>query len=227
MAITMKTQKIELIPVVEIFISNPKVDFPEHGPSWEYASEWHEYNEKCLELAGFSKNLKSYFKATSFYEVNKITTADLVQLIELEIQKQQSDEEKGVDDLACAFDGGYVLKVNDENILYPQCCSDLSDIQTWKDLLDKDSSFFYSGHPSPRITKTENELFFDFVNTETTEKFAPPVPYETIKIEKNSLASAIKNAEKELELFSKKLQTVNIENKMGIKNIVEVLIYGT
>lgn len=223
----MKQQKVELIPVVEISISNPKVELPEHGPHWEYCEEWENYNNTCNEILGFSKQLQSYKKGSSLYEISTISNKDVLTLIQLEIQRQQTDEEKGFEDLTCPLDGGYILKVDGQDILYPQCCSHLADIEEWENLVgDDNEDHFYSGHPSPKIIQSDSHVIFDFVNTEIQEAFSPPISFKEIQVNKSSLRMAVETAKKELQRFSNRLETVTQENKLGIEKIAEILVYG-
>lgn len=222
----MQQQKIELIPVIEISISNPKIELPELGPHWEYPEEWENYNNKCNEIIGFSKQLRSYIKGSSLYEVSTISTEDLMILLKIEIQKQQTDEENGIEDLTCPLNGGYILKINGQDVLFPQCCSDLADIEEWENIVNHDADYFYSGHPSPKIIQSANDILFDFVNTEIQERFSPPISVKELQINKYDLKIAIQKAKDELKDLSSRLEAINHRNKLGIKKIAKILVYG-
>ncbi|WP_300671060.1 hypothetical protein [Soonwooa sp.] len=222
----MESKIIQLIPVIDIFISNAEVKSPSHGPYWEYQKDWNNYNTECLRRVGLSENMTPYLVGSSFYEINKINQSDLLKLILLEIEKQQTEEEKEICDLVCSFEGGYILKIEGENILFPQCCSNLADIQEWENLTTSETISFYSGHPSPQISKMENSLLFDFENTETNESFCPPILHSSVVILISDLKDAVATAKTELKTFSQKLELVNDENNLNIKNIAKILIYG-
>jgi hypothetical protein len=78
---------------------------------------------------------------------------------------------------SCAIFGGYVLKVDSEIILYPQCCSTLAEIHYWQQILHREnvehgkSVWLAEGHPSPEITLHKELL--KFVCDEEWEDFDP------------------------------------------------------
>lgn len=222
----MEQQIVELIPVIEISIYNEETELPETGPYWEYQQEWGNYNNVCNQIAGFSEALKAYLLGSSLYELHAISKQDLLPLLKVEMEKQD-DEEKAPEELTRSFYGGYILKVNGQDILFPQCCSDLTDITEWEDLIDdQENTYFYCGHPSPRITQIDDDILFDFVNSEIKESFCPPVPLDEVRISRSALKTAVEIAKNELKDFSDRLEKVNTEHNLGIKNIAEILVYG-
>ncbi|MDR6921978.1 hypothetical protein [Chryseobacterium sp. 2987] len=222
----MEQQIVELIPVVEISISNEETELPETGPYWEYQKEWENYNNTCNQIAGFSGALKAYLLGSSLYEPHSISHQDLLNLLKVEMEKQD-DEEKSPEELTRSFYGGYILKINGRDILFPQCCSDLTDITEWEDLIDdQENTYFYCGHPSPKVTQIDDDILFDFVNSEIQESFCPPVPLDEVRISRTALKTAVEKAKNELKDFAGRLEKVNRENNLDIKNIAEILVYG-
>lgn len=218
--------KVELIPVIEIRYSSEEIALPEKGPYWAYAAEWEQYREACCAKAGFSERFKPYVAASSFYKLSEITEEDLLKIIEKEIEVQQTEDELGVDDVVCALSGGYVLRVDEQDVYFPQCCGDLADVRVWEDLCAGNSRFFFAGHPSPKFSLKDNCVVFDFVKTDTGEPFAPPVPVNVLEIDVAMLQHALADAKKELDLFGERLVVVNETFNLQIKRIREVLIYG-
>jgi len=216
--------KVELIPVIEI----TNYDYgktPDNGPYWEYPEDWDNYHRKSNIEAGFSENLKPNHKGSSLYNISELSDHDLLKAIQKEIIIQQMDEEQGVDDVNCAFYGGYVLRIDGVDIYYPQCCGDLAGIKEWAGLLE-DTQFFYPGHPFPKVSAADGNLIFDFVNIEIQENFAPPVPVECLVISKEDLRVALKRAKEELDTFASRLIKINNSENIGIAEIDKKLIYG-
>ena len=217
---------VELIPVVEISISNEETELPETGPYWEYREEWENYNNDCNRIAGFSEALKAYTPGSSLYELHSISQQDLLHLLKMEMERQD-DEEKAPEDLQSSFNGGYILNINGQDLLFPQCCSGLNDITEWEDLIDdQGNTYFYCGHPSPRVSQMDDDILFDFVNIEIKERFCPPVPLDEVRISRQALKMAVDGAKNKLKDFSARLEAVNEEHHLSIKNISEILVYG-
>ncbi len=218
--------KVELIPVIEISNTDQSIKWPDSGPFWEYADEWENYNRLSNISAGFSDQLISYAKGSSLYRIDEISNADLAKAIQKELTIQQTEENKGIEDLVCPFSGGYILRVDNRDIYFPQCCADLADIEQWLNLINGETEYFSAGHPSPRITENGDKLHFDFINTDTGENFAPPVIVETLEIDKSELGNAVKNTKKELDFLGNRLQSINRTESLNIPDIAERLIFG-
>jgi len=218
--------KIELIPVIEITNYNQDVPIPPIGPYWKFPNEWEEYHISANIKAGYSENLTPFIKGSSFYKISEINDKDVLKIIHKEIATQQSDENLGIDDLESPFYGGYILKIDDADKYLPQCCGNLGDFKVWVDLLDEENSYFYAGHPSPRIIKRENLIIFDFLNSEIQESYVPPVLEDQIEIDSDLLKIAIYDAKKELDKFALKLNRINKKENLNIPEIDKILIYG-
>ena len=219
--------KIELVPVIEISNYHQDLKMPDESPYLKNSDEWWEnYNHLCNIKAGFSDKLKPILKGSLLYAIDEISDADLLKAIYREIEIQQTDEAKGVEDLECAFSGGYVLRIDNENIYFPQCCGDLADLNEWENLTLGKTECFYPGHPFPRVTENGNKICFDFINIEIQENFAPPPLLNFVEIEKLELKLAIEETKKELKKFANRLKLINQAEKLNITNIDKRLIWG-
>lgn len=218
--------KVELIPVIEIFNSDQNIELPDFGPSWKHQDEWAQYYRLTSIAAGFSNTLKPYSKGSSFYKIDEISNEDLLRAIQREIEIQQTEENNGIEDLACSFSGGYILKLGAESVYFPQCCCCLADIKMWEGLVIGKTEFFYPGHPFPRVTEKNDKIHFDFIDIEVRENFAPPFLYNIVEIEKSELELAIKETNKILEIFANKLRIINQKENLNITNIDKILIWG-
>lgn len=217
--------KIELIPVIEITNYDQDIPMPPSGPYWEFSDEWEDYHISTNIKAGYSQNLKPYAKGSSFYRVSEISDADLLKITKKEIDSQISEEGEN-NKLYISFYGGYILRINNIDQYFPQCCGNLGDIEDWKNLFNKDYSFFYMGHPSPRIEKSENKIIFDFLNAEIQDGFAPPILEDSIEVDEELLRIAVENTKTELNNFAKQLVKINELENLQIPNIDKILIYG-
>lgn len=216
---------IELIPVLEITNYNQDFPIPLSGPYWEFPNEWGNYHLATNLLAGFSEHLKPYLFGSSFYKINDLTDSDILKLIHKNIDTVSEDEKLELDDLIMPFSGGFILKIDGIDKYFPQCCSDLSDFKIWEDLLDEEESYFYAGHPSPRIEKTKKTIIFDFLNSEIQEAYVPPIFEKQLDVDKGILKNAIEDTRKELNIFAQKLNRINKTEKLNISEIEKILIY--
>ncbi len=208
---------IKLIPVIELFRISDKVEMPEKGPYWEYADEWEDYNRQSLVANGFSE-IESYSKGSSFYEISKIKGNDLL----LQIKYRTEGWDLGE---ICPFDGGYILNVNGEDLLYPQCCSDLGDIRSWIELSKGDSRLLWQGHPWPAIEIEKDKILFDLTVNEFDEHFVPVPLKEKFEIDRALLKIAVDNLIKELDQFAIKLNDINNKEKLRFENLAKILIW--
>lgn len=208
---------IKLIPVIEIYRVSDKVIAPKKGPYWEYADEWEEYNRESLKENGFS-NLTSYAKGSNLYELSNIDSNDILLQIRNRTEGWELDE-------ICPFDGGYILNVNGEDLLFPQCCSDLGDIESWMLLANGVSQGFWQGHPWPVIEVENNKIVFDLSVGEFDEDFVPIPLKEKFDLDKLALKKAVENLIIELNKFAVKLNNINDKEKLGFENLAKVLIW--
>jgi hypothetical protein len=160
---------IDLVPVIEFGYNNQGVQSPEEYPYWNNPEIWDKYHKECNAKAGFKDEMKPYLKGSSFYKLTDISYSNLIKLTkdhteEMRIGKYSREQ-------ACAFFGGYVLKVDGQDKYFPQCCGELSDIIYWERLA-KGQPSYYEGHPEPGIEFKSNFIVFDFSGDED-EPFQP------------------------------------------------------
>lgn len=212
---------IKLIPVIEITNYDQEIDSPEKGPSLEYPDEWDNYNQKCNFHAGLLEPLIPYKKGLFFYQFSAISDNNLKTLIlkeTLELRTNEIEREN-----VLPFYGGCILRVDGEDILFPQCCSDLSCFESFESLFFSNNINFYQGHPSPIITN-ENEYFsFDFV---TDESFFPHVVLNKLLIRIEDLKVAVQEAKLEFKVFAERVKRIAKNENLGIDSIDTLLIWG-
>ena len=213
---------LELIPVIEIGYANQNVPMPDKSPYWDYPENWDLYNEECYLKAGFKDKLTPYLKGSSFYKLSDISDNNLTKLI-IDHTQEMRDKKLGREEVY-PFMGGCVLRINEQDKYFPQCCCDLSDIEHWKDLVSDKFNFFYQGHPEPRVEVNGLIVTLDF--TVADERFAPPPVDNIISFEISTLKKAIEFVKTELDEFSNRLKKINTQQNLGIENIDELLIWG-
>lgn len=207
---------IELIPVIEIGYNNQGVQVPDKYPYWDNSELWDKFHLECYKRAGFKDKLIPYLQGTSFYRLTDITDDNLKKLT---IDHTQELKEK-----SCSFFGGYVLRVDNQDRLFPQCCGLLADINFWTRISNGQESY-YEGHPAPQITFRENLITFDLTTNEFDEIFQPPPPILVFQVDKMELKMAIEKTKQELKIFAKRLEQINLNENLNITNIDEVLIW--
>lgn len=200
------TMKIELVPLIEL-------------PTFKFAdldgvTDIKERNRLLIERNYQDvKNLQAVNEYQ--HKLSEISYSDLKRAIELHLSDIPIDE-------YFAFFGGYGLKVNDEFVLFPQCCGLLSEINDWKKILDINFQPFYLSecHPSPKFKKVGNEVI---IECDATDEDFFPKTASIIKVDYHALTLAIKDVCIELEKISKKLDTFNAE--YGTESLANILIW--
>ncbi|AYL95563.1 hypothetical protein [Mucilaginibacter celer] len=215
---------VELIPVLEIIGGHrSEIPEPKSWPYWEHPDEWDNYNLNRLLGSGFTDLGAPYAPGSHFYRLSSITEINITKVV----RQHLSDFFKGVykrDGVSPLF-GGCVLKVNDKDIFFPQCCSDLSDIAYWEHIAGKHESGYYQGHPQPYLQIGKQHILFDFKTKEFDEPFVPPVPVDEITISKDLLTEAAIKAKAELHDFAATLIKINHSNTLNVPDIDNLLIW--
>ena len=213
---------IELIPVLEIGYNNQDVPVPDTYPYWKNAVLWDAYHAACYTKAGFKDELLPYLPGASFYRLLAITASNLAKLAadhtaELRAGTHTREE-------ACGFFGGYVLRIDEEDIFFPQCCGELSDIVYWERLAAGTASY-QEGHPAPGLRFTKDMVILDFSVGEFDESFQPPLPVLRMEISRPALQQAVEQANLELNYFAQRLRKLNDEERLGVQAIDKLLIW--
>ena len=190
---------ITLQPVVEL----PTADAASHlllsypnGSDLDLPDEWFAHNQRIRKLSGFS-NLAEYPKGSSFIPVQDLSDSDILRLIELHCADLAITE-------SCAFFGGYVLAVDRNVTLIPQCCGTLADIASYKALAQHPEQATYlcpEGHPCPSVVATTKSI--KIICENKFESFRAPA--KTIELPYNLLSSAIEDCVQAVEQFAQRI----------------------
>lgn len=219
--------EVELIPVISIEDGDyyhENVSSPKNGPSWDYPNEWNEYNSTRFLLSGFKDLGASYLPGSVFYRPTNINDDNLIRIIQNHTEDLAPEEYElyGI----CALSGGYVLRVNGRDILFPQCCGDLENISYWEDMAFAGKKSYNIGHPQPACEIHDQEIILGFERPENDESFAPPPPVDRIVINKSALQNAIVKTKGELQQFGQRLIELNNTAGLNIPDIEDYLVWG-
>ncbi len=215
---------MELIPVIEIGYNNQGVTTPDKSPYWEYPELWDKYHSDNFQKAGFEDNLKPYLAGSSFYRLSEISENNLTKLI-FDHTKDMREGKYNREQASPLF-GGYVLRIDNQDKYFPQCCGDLADIHYWENLAEGNESGFYAGHPEPQVKIKDDKIIFDFTVGEFDEHFVPTPKENIIYFDTTSLKIAIEKAKMELEIFEQRIKRINQDKKLNIDRISELLIWN-
>lgn len=208
--------KIELIPVIEIGYNNQGIQVPDKYPYWENPELWDNFHYECYKKAGFKDKLMPYLKGSSFFRLTDITDDNLIILTKDHTQEQKEQ--------SCSFFGGYILRIDNQDRLFPQCCGLLADINFWTSVSNGQDSH-YEGHPAPQITFKGNSIMIDLTTNELDEIFQPPPPVLIFEVDKTELRMAVNNTKRELITFADRLIRINSTENLNITKIDDVLIW--
>jgi len=177
---------------------------------------WDKYHEESYIKAGFRDKLIPYLSGSSFYRLTDISDENL--------KKLTIDHTQDLKEQSCSFFGGYVLHIDGQDKLFPQCCSLLADINFW-DKISKGQSSYYEGHPAPQLSFDDNSITFDLTTEEFDEPFQPTPLTSIFKVDRIELTKAVERTKVELSAFASRLQKINEEQNLSIKDIDNVLIW--
>lgn len=139
----------ELINTIEI---NPlkysKEDFELSGiADYPDPEEWFlKYTETASRL---TLNCNEIRKGSNLVNIENIDDESLQMIVAAKLTEVEfnAPEERG---FVLSFDGGIVVKKEDEVLIEPSCCGDLENIENWEKVLEKRSSGWteiWIGHP--------------------------------------------------------------------------------
>lgn len=207
---------IELINTIEI---NPlkysKEDF-ELPEAVDYPDP-EEYFLKLTETASrLTLNFNGIQKGSNLVDIETIDDESLQMIVAgklSEVEFEDPDENGFV----LSFDGGIVLKKDDEVLIQPSCCGDMENIENWEKVVDNRASGWaevWIGHPWV-FYKRENGIisFSDYTEANINEVKNVKIKFEVEESEfQNELGKVIQHQ------IRFKNRILNILEKMNIDN---------
>lgn len=188
---------IELINTIEI---NPlkysKEDFelPEitnYPNSEELFLKW---TETASRLIANSNEIGNY---SNLVDIKTIDDDSLQTIVAAKLSEVEFDDPKDMG-FVLSFDGGIILKKDDEVLIQPSCCGDIENAENWQKVIDNRSSAWaemWIGHPWV-FYKRENEMisFSDYTEANINEVKNVKIKFEVEESEfQNELEKVIQN----------------------------------
>jgi hypothetical protein len=168
--------------------------------------------------------LSPYHPALPFYRLCDLSD-DMLKAVVLEHTAALHAGEYERDD-ACPLFGGYVLRIDNEDKLFPQCCGDLSDIVYWRRLSDGQHAIC-EGHPAPEVEFQGDMVRLDCAVWEHEESFVPRPPENIIIIKKTELQKAVQHVMPQLKMLGRRILTMEQEEALGIPDIDYLLNWNS
>lgn len=125
-------QAVELIPVLDIGYHSQELPAPALYPREQHAAAWDAYAAHSHARAGFPEPLHPFAPGLPYYRAAAVAPGNLPKVLTDHLAGYFSGEWPLAE--TCALFGGYVLRLDGQNALFPQCCGQLSDIIYWKRL---------------------------------------------------------------------------------------------
>lgn len=137
---------LQLIPVFQLEYKHRSVQ----RPLTDDEQTFYEYKLNILKACGFDDNIQSIDRYGSLFTIQSLTDHDLCKILRDIIKHDK------------LLNGGYVLFDQEKYLplLLPRCCGDLSDITSWLNLKNKNTTGFWIGHPVVSCEITAHHVIF-------------------------------------------------------------------
>ena len=183
--------------------------------------EWSALWIKCLSDSGI-KNIKPIECGSWFVDIEQISRNNLEIIIKKHLEGINLSN---FEDELLSFSGGIVIRDNNEIIIEPQCCCDLSNLDDWIEIKDNSDEFsdIWIGHPWVFYKFENNKIIFtDYYEQDlnTIEKLS-----EKIKLCKKDFLCEIEMIKEKRNEFEIIIRQVLIEMKIdNYRDIATVLV---
>ena len=210
---------MKLINTIEIEPSDYELNNYErpNGTIEEKRDEWSELWFKCVSDSGLN-NIKPIESGSWFVDISQLTKNDLEIIIKKHIEdvNLSNFEEEMV-----ALSGGIVIQNNNEILIEPTCCGDISDIQNWEEIRNTELNKWtqlWIGHPWVFYKKKDNYITISDYTDYNLEDFKDIS--EKHKFSEQELLSEIKSSRNCQIDFENRISEILVE--MEIKNANEI-----
>ncbi|MCF2221393.1 hypothetical protein H9Q08_19070 [Chryseobacterium sp. PS-8] len=131
-------------------------------PELSYSSSSEERNDRWQKaISTLDLNLKLIEEDSYFVDIETIDDENLKIILKIVFDDRDIDIEE--ENYLMLFDGGILLKKDNELLLEPQCCADLEDIKNWEYIFENSSSDWsqlWIGHPWIFYKKENGKIQF-------------------------------------------------------------------
>lgn len=176
---------------------------------------------KWEELASkLNFNFKPIEQGSYLVDIETIDDENLKIILESKLDKIDFDDPEEVD-FVMAFDGGVILKEDDQIYIQPNCCGDMSDIQNWQDIFENNTSawtMLWIGHPWVLYKRENGKISFsDYTESGMDDLGDIKTVVETDETE---LRTELEKALQRQIHFQNRI--LNILKKMSIQNVQSI-----
>ncbi|WNJ18255.1 hypothetical protein [Pontibacter sp. G13] len=210
-------------PVLELSpseYSKTEHEYP-NGSSIEYPNEWNQYWLKNLSESGID-DIVPCIKGQFFAELSRISDSTL----EIILNTQLEETDLNSEDEICALEGGLTVFFDDIPLIYPQCCSSLSDYKNWLETLeDKPTTWkqIWIGHPMIYVKISNNKLEF----SELTEANSPKDKAE-FEVDLKEFSNQIINTIDQIKSFQIRVEKIlKNGNYKRPQRLADILVNNT
>lgn len=200
---------MKLIPVLEL---EPSLYAKQHReiPESSERDAWHSYWKESLADSGI-ENLEPYEHSSWLVPLDSILEPQIIAAVlnqHLGLTNTRSqDTSLSLDERISPLPGGYILEIDENTKIRPQCCGTLEDLHNWKHALQSsgaDEQTLWIGHPWLMVSSVANE----HLRLRETVEYGEPIDLIDIQVEKKNLEQAIQWAEAKLIDFGNRLRPV-------------------
>ncbi|MET3538833.1 hypothetical protein [Chryseobacterium limigenitum] len=205
---------MELINVIEISplkyskeeYELPEVSDPPNPEVW--------YRKWVKAVSSIDLDFDTIDKDSYFVDIEDVDDRNLKIILEIDLQEIDLGD---FEDQIMPFDGGIVLKKNDEILIKPTCCGDISNIKEWQRILENESkewSDLWIGHPSVFYKKENGKIQFSDYSDLNLNEFLDIQPI--FEIEESNLRIEFEKVKQQQIKFKNTIS--EILKKMKIDN---------
>lgn len=215
---------VSLIPVLELEPAcYATQQHPSPNVSWENDPEgWDRYWRDSLADSGII-GLEPWMPGSWLVRLDHLLEPSTLRVI---LRSRLADVEEWSRDTLGPMSGGYVL-VSDGHDILPGCCSDLGNLDEWREAAEHRDAVWkqvWIGHPWTHVSALDDVLRF----AEPSEKDAPPSDAVAVQVSRADLRAALARAEEEVSRFADRLTPLvaEIDQPLPVEEVVEILVYG-
>lgn len=220
-SLVIKILKMELINTIEISPSEySNNDYKSPDSSFlESKIEWYNYWKKCINDSNLTE-LEPIEKGSYFVDLNTINDNSLKIIL---LKALEEINIKNIDDEILPFNGGIVLKINDQKFIEPNCCCDIGNLADWVDILIAKKEEWHQlwiGHPWIYFKIVDDLIYFSDYTDENNSLNIK----EKFSISRNVLGEKLKKIQQQRKEFRLKIERnlieLNIQQPDKIANLL-------
>ncbi|KUF38188.1 hypothetical protein AS361_08040 [Myroides marinus] len=187
------------------------------GSAIESPKEWNAYWHNSISDSGLG-NLKAVREGSFFVNIEELTTANLVVILQKELEDIELDE---YEDQIAKMIGGLVISEGEVCSLEPMCCGDLDSLNEWETIASSEENIWHQlwiGHPWVYYRRESGRVMFSDYIEHTGE--APVDLVSKFTILEAELVSQLESIKITVPVFCEKIEMVL--HSLAISNASEI-----